>query len=339
MLAAPLKVAKDLNWEKPLQDFIRTQYGGEQVVNEYAADIQRLNNARKRAAQVTVPDEASLEAIRKYLSLLNTVALRFPSLKGGEGKVEWKNLSFSWTDAFRPKNVVAQTDIDFERACFMFNLGALESLAGIQQDLKTIEGVKAACAHFNRSAGIFACLERGMVSEEDASNGPGRLNGTLTSDLSPEGLGMLKNLMLAQAQFCCLERALMDNMKPGVLAKVAAQVAKFYDISLNYTKNPTLGKVLDPAWANHIEFHKRKNDSRCSYFHSQSVFEKAQKTGDGYGEHVAWLTKAESVSRSAWEWASKKGLPGGVILPVKNLLDQIQGDLVSASNDNAKIYF
>ena len=337
MLAAPLKSSKELSWERPLQDFIRSQYGGDSVVQEYWPDLQRLNNARKRAVQVTVPDEASIESVKKYLSLLQTVSVRFPSIKGGDGKSEWRHLSFTWSDAFRPKSTISQTDLTFEQACLIFNLGALESLAGIKQDMKTPESLKIACQCFSRAAGYFACLERGMAQDENA--GSTRLPGTLTSDISPEGLGMLKNLMLAQAQYCCLETALLNELKSGALAKVAAQVTKFYDLSMNFAKNPNLAKILDPAWANHIEFHKRKNESMCANYYAQSIAEKAKKSGSGYGDQVAWLTKAENLSRSAWEWANKKGLPGGLIVPLRTLLDKVQADLATAISDNNQIYF
>jgi BRO1-like domain len=52
--------------------------------------------------------------------------------------------------------------------------------------------------------------------------------GTLTTDLTPNGLSMVSTLMLAQAQGCFFHKATRDrkttNIKAGIIAKLAMQV-------------------------------------------------------------------------------------------------------------------
>lgn len=142
MLAAPLKSSnKALNWETPLKEYISTNYGGPQVAAAFAQDFQILNNARQRATQVIVGDDVSLEALKKYLAILNCLETKFPVLKlQQDGKTsEFSRLQFTWSDALRPKQKpLSLSDIDFERSNVMYNLAALESLAGINHDLKTV---------------------------------------------------------------------------------------------------------------------------------------------------------------------------------------------------------
>jgi programmed cell death 6-interacting protein len=96
---------------------------------------------------------------------------------------------------------------------------ALESRAGADADWSSDEGIKAACRHFQQAAGIFLHLR------DKLSAG---LIGTLTTDLTPNGLSMVSTLMLAQAQGCFFHKATRDrkttNIKAGIIAKLAMQV-------------------------------------------------------------------------------------------------------------------
>lgn len=50
----------------------------------------------------------------------------------------------------------------------------------------------------------------------------------ISVDLTAETLGMLSNLMLAQAQYLFYKKAMDAGMKAGVLSKVAMQVADYF---------------------------------------------------------------------------------------------------------------
>jgi hypothetical protein len=50
----------------------------------------------------------------------------------------------------------------------------------------------------------------------------------ISVDFTAESLGMLSNLMLAQAQYLFYKRAMDAGMKSGVLSKVAVQVSEYF---------------------------------------------------------------------------------------------------------------
>lgn len=55
---------------------------------------------------------------------------------------------------------------------------------------------------------------------------------------------MALHLMLAQAQECFYEKAVKDNMKASIIAKLAAQVADYYEFTLTSSNSPTLSSVI-----------------------------------------------------------------------------------------------
>lgn len=85
---------------------------------------------------------------------------------------------------------------------------------GMSQDRGQPEGLQMACTHFLTSARYF-CYLRDVYLKE-------RCSGPFTSDMSDEGLTMLTNLMLAQAQACFFEKAVKNKLSASVLAKLAA---------------------------------------------------------------------------------------------------------------------
>ena len=357
MLAVPLKVSgKAPEWSEVLAEHIAKNFGGPAVAAEFARDVSRLATTRARAATVTAPDANSVAAVKSYLVQVRQVEDKFPSLRGGEGQPEWRRLVFAWNDAFRPKKTLTQTDAEFERACVYFNLGALESLAGMQQDRSTVEGTKAALAHFQSAAGVFGDLLDGIhgtstasSSSTSATDGAGdappspalrdfHVKGPLTSDLSFEGLSMLKSLMLAQAQVCYVEKATKDGLKPSVLSKLAVEASKLYDAALTMTRTPTLSAVLDKAWAAYIEFHKKEYEAWAEFYAAQGVHQKADETGTGYGEEIARLRRAATAAQAAADTATRLKLPTGVLTAMSSLARKVHAEEAKAIDDNNKIY-
>lgn len=63
-------------------------------------------------------------------------------------------------------------------------------------------------------------------------------------DFSPDFITLCINLMLAQAQECFYEKAVKDNMKPTLISKLAAQVADFYELTLNSFNNQYISSTV-----------------------------------------------------------------------------------------------
>ncbi len=57
-----------------------------------------------------------------------------------------------------------------------------------------------------------------------------------TPDLEPETLGVLSELMLAQAQECVVIKALRDKMKPAIVAKLCSQCEDLFAAVMRYIR-------------------------------------------------------------------------------------------------------
>ena len=119
-----------------------------------------------------------------------------------------------------------QKTVAFEKASVLFNIGGLYTQIGARQDRTSPEGLDAAVDNFLRAAGTFQFII------ENFSNAP-------SSDLGPECLNMLVQLMLGQARECLFEKSalgLESEPEPEMeldtcleLAQEAAHLSNTYD--------------------------------------------------------------------------------------------------------------
>lgn len=86
-----------------------------------------------------------------------------------------------------------QRTIAFEKACTLFNLGAIYTQIGARHDRTTEKGLDAAVDSFLRAAGIFRHIY------DTFTNAP-------SMDLKPQVLDVLVSLMLSQARECLFEK-------------------------------------------------------------------------------------------------------------------------------------
>ena len=75
-----------------------------------------------------------------------------------------------------------------------------------------------------------------------------------------DALEVWKTIMLAQAQQCFFEKAASDKLKPGVVARLAAQVAAFYasaSTGLNAYASLKGRPQADKTWAQLLEWNEK----------------------------------------------------------------------------------
>ena len=92
---------------------------------------------------------------------------------------------------------------------------------------------------------------------------------------------MLINLMLAQAQTCYYELALKKGMKPALIARLGMQCITFYEEALRAARGPTLGSILDKAWANMMEGQVAALRAGVSFQMSKGDLAQAEASGQG----------------------------------------------------------
>lgn len=90
-----------------------------------------------------------------------------------------------------------------------------------------------------QSAGIFNFLKGNVMLA---------IQQEPTPDISPDTLGALSSLMLAQAQEIFVLKAIHDSMKDGIIAKLAAQAEDLYAEALKLFQKEIFRAFWDKEW-------------------------------------------------------------------------------------------
>jgi programmed cell death 6-interacting protein len=132
--------------------------------------------------------------------------------------------------------IVAHPDLHYERSAILFSLAALYSALGAGESRKEGESIKRAIAAFQTSAGILHYLLTEMVPLiSHLFTGINARNGD--PDLKPAMLACLREAMLAQAQECFWQKAVVDRLKDATIAKLATRVSDLYRDALDFATN------------------------------------------------------------------------------------------------------
>lgn len=159
--------------------------------------------------------------------------------------------------------------------------------------------------------------------------------------MQPKSLRSLQSLMLAQAQECIWQKAVMEHMKHGTIARLAIKVADFYNDVV-----PDNSLFLPSEWQSYIKI-------KACYFNAVAQYQKANEciSQGRYGEEIGRLRVADSYNRKALDSIAsstrtilRRGGGGGFsmqesfIKDVKLLQEAIERDLIRAEKDNDVIY-
>lgn len=146
MITLGLKETKEIIFHEQLSDFILEHYSENPQI--YETSITDLINIRQAATKYITRDENGVKLLCKYYNLLYYVERRFFSAS--------RNLHvyFEWFDSLTG-NSSCQKSITFEKACILFNIGALYTQIGAKQDRNTIESLDIAIENFMQSASLF----------------------------------------------------------------------------------------------------------------------------------------------------------------------------------------
>ncbi|XP_076362169.1 tyrosine-protein phosphatase non-receptor type protein myopic [Tachypleus tridentatus] len=284
MLSCELKISPSpSDFGPPLKKFIREQY--HEDPESYSKEIKELESLRQSACKVP-RDFTGCSTLKRYYSQLLSLQNRFPMTEDGPASVP-----FVWSDIFSGL-VFSITDIKYEQACILYNIGALHSELGAMDNRHNAEGMKIACTHFQCAAWAFQHLRDNFPQPKG-------------SDMSHDLLTFFINIMLAQAQECILEKSMLDSRKSSITAKVAAQVVEYYKIAMGNLmaggSNMEPGCILDivggktfKTWKKFIEF-KMAYYACISHLYMGNQAEDQQKMG----ERVSWYQSAQEKLEAA----------------------------------------
>uniref|UniRef100_A0A8C3YAY6 Programmed cell death 6-interacting protein n=1 Tax=Catharus ustulatus TaxID=91951 RepID=A0A8C3YAY6_CATUS len=314
-ISVQLKKASEVDLAKPLCKFIQQSYPGAEAQAEHCRAAEELSRLRKSAlGRPLDKHESALETLLRYYDQLCSVEPKFPF---SENQV---CVTFTWKDAFDKGSLfggsakLALASLGYEKTCVLFNCGALASQIAAEQNLDSDEGLKAAAKHYQFASGAFQHIKDTVLSA---------LNREPTVDISPDTVGTLSLIMLAQAQEVFFLKATRDKMKDGIIAKLANQAADYYgDAYKQCQYKDTLPKEVFPVLA------AKHCIMQANAEYHQSILAKQQKK---FGEEIGRLQHAADLVKTV---ASRYD----EYINVKDLVDKINRALAAAKKDNDFIY-
>lgn len=317
-IALPLKKTSEIDLVKPLKSvFSSFCVAADEPVN-YDESLNELNKLRMNSTWRTLDKhENSLDVMTRYYDQLNYLDAKCPA-------VEF-SIPFKWKDAFDKGSFfmgsasLTLSTLGYEKICILFNIGAMQSQVACSHisDTKNDEGLKLAAKYFQMASGTFAHLKTlacPPVIEEP------------TPDLRPDTVCALQQLMLAQAQESFFFKATSDNMKDGVVAKVASRAEELYADALKLMQKESVQHLWERDWVSIVAGKQAGFLALSEYY--QSLVCKSKKD---VGEEIARLQKAMEVMKAA---DAKAILPSDF----KDYLARITHNYEEAKKDNDFIY-
>ncbi|XP_004635317.1 programmed cell death 6-interacting protein isoform X2 [Octodon degus] len=315
-ISVQLKKTSEVDLAKPLVKFIQQTYpsGGEEQA-QYCRAAEELSKLRRTAlGRPLDKHEGALETLLRYYDQICAIEPKFPF---SENQI---CLTFTWKDAFDKGSLfggsvkLALASLGYEKSCVLFNCAALASQIAAEQNLDNDEGLKIAAKHYQFASGAFLHIKETVLSA---------LNREPTVDISPDTVGTLSLIMLAQAQEVFFLKATRDKMKDAIIAKLANQAADYFGDAFKQCQyKDTLPKEVFPVLA------AKHCIMQANAEYHQSVLAKQQKK---FGEEIARLQHAAELIKTV---ASRYD----EYVNVKDFSDKISRALTAAKKDNDFIY-
>ncbi|XP_076985977.1 programmed cell death 6-interacting protein isoform X1 [Tamandua tetradactyla] len=320
-ISVQLKKTSEVDLAKPLVKFIQQTYpsGGEEQA-QYCRAAEELSKLRRAAlGRPLDKHEGALETLLRYYDQICSIEPKFPF---SENQI---CLTFTWKDAFDKGSLfggsvkLALASLGYEKSCVLFNCAALASQIAAEQNLDNDEGLKVAAKHYQFASGAFLHIKETVLSA---------LSREPTVDISPDTVGTLSLIMLAQAQEVFFLKATRDKMKDAIIAKLANQAADYFGDAFKQCQyKDTLPKYFYFQEVFPVLAAKHCIMQANAEYH-QSILAKQQKK---FGEEIARLQHAAELIKTV---ASRYD----EYVNVKDFSDKINRALTAAKKDNDFIY-
>ncbi|KAF3993087.1 hypothetical protein FT663_00911 [Candidozyma haemuli var. vulneris] len=218
LLLVPTKKTDDVNWVKPINNYLLSIYG---ETSEFQQDLASFNKLRQDIRGVNA-DSTGIGLYFKYFSQLELLDLRIPIATVNRHK----KLNFTWYDAFSPSAQHKQYALPFEKAGVLFNLASLMSKAASikyneSQKSSTADdsAFKEAVQYLQQAAGIFDFVGESFLHAP-------------SNDLNPATVKFLKGVCLAQSQEIFTLKVIdgdLEQKKNSLISKLCKSTATQYE--------------------------------------------------------------------------------------------------------------
>lgn len=137
------------------------------------------------------------------------------------------------------------------------------------------DGIKYACRFMQQAAWIFENLKENVSQLKPGETSP---------DFTSEGLEMLSNLMLAQAQYLFYKMATEKKQSPEILSKVALQISTYFKRAFEMSQTNRAIKKFDMGkFAGVLDYHDRYFEASGWLVLGINRFQKAKDEGKDMG--------------------------------------------------------
>ncbi|XP_036226729.2 tyrosine-protein phosphatase non-receptor type 23 isoform X3 [Bactrocera oleae] len=286
----------------------------------YSKEVFTLETLRNQALH---PGKDKCTILKRYYCQLHSLQNRFPQL------AERSLFTFTWKDLYQ-SNVNEFTQLRYEMAAVLFNIAASHTQMGASVTRGDVDGMKLACTHFQCAAWAFGELREHYSNV----NGGGDF-------MANELLVFMQQVSFAQAQECILEKSLIDNRKPNIVAKVTAQIVVYYGAALTALltggDDGQVAQVVDSSvfklWKKYVRF-KISYLNCILYLYQGQQAEEQQKMGERVTLYQAAADKLEEARKESKGLPDQKEINESLIFTA----DVVEGKRKNAKNENEFIY-
>ncbi|XP_017068347.1 tyrosine-protein phosphatase non-receptor type 23 [Drosophila eugracilis] len=286
----------------------------------YSKEVHALETLRNQAMHTT---KDGAPVMKRYYCQLHALQNRFPQL------ADRSIFTFTWKDLYHSA-VHEVSDLRFERAAVLFNIAASHTQSGASVTRGDVDGMKMACTHFQAAAWAYGELRERYANVNSGGD-------FMTQEL----LVFQQQVCFAQAQECILEKSLIDNRKPHIVAKVTAQIVVYYGAALaalltGGDEGP-VAQVIDSSvyklWKKYVRF--KINYLNCIlYLYQGQHSEEKRQMGERVTLYQAAWDKLEEARKES------KGLPDQreINESLSFTADVVEAKRKNAKNENEFIY-
>ncbi|TVY88699.1 pH-response regulator protein [Lachnellula willkommii] len=311
ILFLPFRKTASLALSAAIKQYISSKY--DQHPDMFKQDLEVIDALRRDAVNVREPHKSGIKKIAAYAGQLAWMGAKFPIDIGAD---------FTWYAAlgYNTDRPISENNLKFEQANVLFNLAALYSQLAMSSNRSTTEGLKLASNYFCLAAGVLSHLRTEVHLELRDTTPP--------EDMDDSTLESLEYLMLAQAQECFWQKAVMDGYKDASIAKLAAKVSDFYGAAGDWGVK---SEAVSSEWIHHTTAKHHHFAAAAQYRQACDCLEKRK-----YGEEVARLRDSIACVNEALKEA--RYLNKVVLGDLNGLKNKVTEDLKRAEKDNDLIY-
>ncbi|KAH8118025.1 BRO1-domain-containing protein [Phellopilus nigrolimitatus] len=304
-LSIPFKKTSTIPLRQAFRDYVQISHTDTHP-EAFKWDIDRWEQLRKDATSEVV-HVSKTQALISYNAQLTFVLTKLPVDIG---------LKVPYSEAFNSSAAwISIPNLAYEQASVLFNLAALYSQLALAEDRSHPEGIKRANAFYQNAAGTLSHLISSALPTLSRSLD----DSTRIDELSESFLRSLEFLMLAQAQECAWQRAVMAPPLSNSLRKVAS----FYRLSTSTARESGTGQAFPTEWLAHIDTKYHHFEAAAQYRKSMDDLEASK-----YGRELARLIEGRAVAKRGYDIARR----------AYSIMDIIDKNIARAERDNDLIY-